>query len=187
MISSLAGKVVSLGLDSCVIEIGGVGLQVHVTPRHILKLRLDEVARIETRLVVREDELSLYGFQSTQEREQFDLLCSVSGIGPRLAMTALAGMDANTMANAVNNQDEAAFRAVPGIGPKTAKLILLSLGGKVGVVSGSPERERVLQALVQLGTDESMARSVLSEIDPTLGESEALRAALAVLGKGRLK
>lgn len=187
MISTLFGKVASLEVDSCVLVVGGIGLQVHLTPRHILKLRLGEDTKIETRLVVREDELSLFGFQSTQEREQFDLLCSVSGIGPRLAMTALAGMDAGAMASAVNNQDEAAFRAIPGIGPKTAKLILISLGGKVGLTSTTPERERVLQALIQLGTDESQARSVLAGVDVTLGESEALRSALALLGKAKLR
>ena len=118
MISTLSGTIASLGADSCVIEVGGVGLHVHLTPRHILKLRTGDKTSIDTRLVVREEELSLFGFQSAQEREQFDLLCSVSGIGPKLAMTTLAGMDAVGIANAVNNQDEAAFRAIPGIGPK---------------------------------------------------------------------
>ena len=187
MISTLSGTIASLGVDSCVIEVGGVGLHVHLTPRHILKLRTGDKTSIDTRLVVREDELSLFGFQSAQEREQFDLLCSVSGIGPKLAMTTLAGMDAIGIANAVNNQDEAALRAIPGIGPKTAKLILISLGGKVGLSAATPEKERVLQALLQLGTEESQARKVLSEIDGSLGESEALRAALAELGKGKLK
>jgi Holliday junction DNA helicase RuvA len=170
-----------------VIEVGGVGLHVQLTPRHILKLRTGDKTSIDTRLVVREDELSLFGFQSAQEEEQFDLLCSVSGIGPKLAMTTIAGMDAVGIANAVNNQDEAAFRAIPGIGPKTAKLILISLGGKVGLSAATPEKERVLQALLQLGTEESQARKVLTEIDGSLGESEALRAALAELGKGKLK
>ena len=187
MISTLSGTIASLGVDSCVIEVGGVGLHVHLTPRHILKLRTGDKTSIDTRLVVREDELSLFGFQSAQEREQFDLLCSVSGIGPKLAMTSLAGMDAIGIANAVNNQDEAAFRAIPGIGPKTAKLILISLGGKVGLSAATPEKERVLQALLQLGTEESLARRVLSEIDGSLDESEALRAALAELGQGKLK
>ena len=187
MISTLSGTIASLGVDSCVIEVGGVGLHVHLTPRHILKLRTGDKTSIDTRLVVREDELSLFGFQSAQEREQFDLLCSVSGIGPKLAMTTLAGMDAIGIANAVNNQDEAAFRAIPGIGPKTAKLILISLGGKVGLSAAKPVKERVLQALLQLGTEESQARRVLSEIDDSLGESEALRTALAQLGKGKLR
>ena len=187
MISSLNGVVASLGVESCVLEVGGVGLQVFLTPRHILKLRVGDSARIETRLVVREDELSLFGFQSAQEREQFDLLCSVSGIGPKLAMTTLAGLDAGGIANAVNNQDEAAFRAIPGIGPKTAKLILISLGGKVGLSTATPEKQRILQALVQLGTDEQKARSVLNDVDLSVGESEALRAALALLGKAKLK
>jgi len=187
VISTLSGTIASLGVDSCVIEVGGVGLHVHLTPRHILKLRAGDKTSIDTRLVVREDELSLFGFQSSQEREQFDLLCSVSGIGPKLAITTLAGMDATGIANAVNNQDEAAFRAIPGIGPKTAKLILISLGGKIGLSAATPEKERVLQALLQLGTEESLARRVLSEIDGSLDESEALRAALAELGQGKLK
>lgn len=187
MISTLSGTVATLGVDSCVIEVGGVGLQVQLTPRHILQLKVGQAARIETRLVVREDELSLFGFLSSQEREQFDLLCSVSGIGPKLAMTTLAGMDASGIADAVNNQDEAAFRAVPGIGPKTAKLILISLGGKVGPSAQNPTRERVLQALLQLGTEESQARKVLTEVDSSLNESDSLRAALALLGKAKLK
>jgi len=187
VISTLGGTIAAIGVDSCVIEVGGVGLQVQLTPRHILKLQIGEQARLDTRLIVREDELSLFGFQSTQEREQFDLLCSVSGIGPRLAMTTLAGMDANGIAHAVNNQNEAAFRAIPGIGPKTAKLILISLGGKVGPSGASSERERVLQALLQLGTEESQARNVLGQVDESMSESDSLRAALALLGKAKLK
>lgn len=187
MISTLNGTVAAIGVDSCVIEVGGVGLQVQLTPRHVLKLQAGEKTHLETRLIVREDELSLFGFLSAQEREQFDLLCSVSGIGPRLAMTVLAGMDANGISQAVNNQDEAAFRAIPGIGPKTAKLILISLGGKVGPSATSPERERVLQALLQLGTEESQARKALGEVDASMSESDSLRAALALLGKAKLK
>lgn len=187
MISTLSGSVSHLGTDFCVVEVGGVGLHVHLTPRHVLKLKQGGRVELATRLVVREDELSLFGFQSNQEREQFDLLCSVSGIGPKLAMTTLAGLDAQGIANAVNNQDEAAFRAISGIGPKTAKLILISLGGKVGLSSANSESDRVLQALIQLGTEESQARRAIAQIDTSMGESEALRAALSWLGKAKLK
>ena len=185
MIELLSGRVVRLSTDSLTLIVGGVGFRVTITPRFSLKLRLQQDLELVTKLVVREDDLSLFGFENSSEQEAFDLLCSVSGIGPKLAMTVLSGMDAQQIANAVNSQDDAAFKAVSGIGPKTAKLIVISLANKVGLSSTSP-RSKVLEALLQLGTDEVLARDILTQLPDDLDDSAALKAALALLGKSKL-
>lgn len=163
------------------ITAGGIGYEVSVTPRHLLTVRIGEQHTIFTRMVVREDSISLYGFFSLEEREQFDLLCAVNGIGPKLALTVIAGMDSQTFESAVANQDEQAFRNIPGVGPKTAKLILLSLSGKLRKTIPSSST-KVLAALLQLGVSETEARGVLSAVDDKLSESEMLKVALRTLG-----
>ena len=185
MISTLTGAILELSNDSVVISVSGVGYEVRVTPRHLLNLKVSAEATLHTRMVVREDDVSLFGFSDRQERDQFDLLCSVSGIGPKLAMTVLSGMDSQQIANAVNSQDDASFRAISGIGPKTAKLIVISLANKVGLSSSSP-RSQVLEALLQLGTDEGRAREILTQLPDDLDNSAALKQALALLGKSKL-
>ena len=134
-----------------------------------------------------EDELSLFGFQSSQEREQFDLLLLSERNRSKACHDHPCRNGCNRNRKRGQQSGRSGFPGHPRYWPKTAKLILISLGGKVGLSAATPEKERVLQALVQLGTEESQARKVLSEIDGSLGESEALRAALAELGKGKLK
>lgn len=187
MISLVSGEIAALSSSSAVVIVGGIGLEVFLTPRHLINLKTGQSASFHTRLIVREDDLSLFGFQSAREREIFDELNSVSGIGPKLALTVLAGMDADQVVEAVNSQDEASFRAIPGVGPKTAKLILISLGGKVTASSADPKQGRVLAALTQLGTDELKARKTLGDLPKDLDESELLKRALAVLGSDRLR
>lgn len=186
MISQLTGTVVELSLDKVIISVGGVGFSVSLTSRHAMKLSQGQELTLRTKLVVREDDLSLYGFESSTDAEYFDLLCSVSGIGPKLAMTILGGLNAEGIANAVNSQNEAAFRAISGVGPKTAKLLIVALGGKVGISSASPVNQNVLQALTQLGTDPVRATTILSELPSGLSEAELLKKALTELGRTKL-
>lgn len=181
MISILKGPVVEVGADSAVVLIGGVGFEVSLAPRELLRVTVGQEVQLYTRMIVKEDDISLFGFASKLEREQFDLLCSVSGIGPKLAMTVISGLDSESFSSAINNQEEQTFRNIPGIGPKTAKLILISLAGKTQQVK-TPTAHRVLLALRQLGTDESRARSALAQVDQSMSESEMLKKALQVLG-----
>lgn len=185
MLSTISGTVASLAAHSVVVEVSGIGFEIAITPRHSLKLSEGSTTTLQTRLIVREDDLSLYGFQDAQERALFDLLCSVSGIGPKLALTVLAGMDAESLAQAVATGNEAAFRAISGIGPKTAKLILISLGGKVSG-SSSPTQQRVVEALIQLGTDEARARDAVAKANGDT-EAELLKHALAQLTAGKMR
>lgn len=186
MISSLTGKVLDVEPSSVVIAVAGVGFSVSITPRHALKLVSGNEVTLETKLVVREDDLSLFGFESKQERELFELLCTVNGIGPKLAMTVLAGIEAEDIRKAVNSQNEAAFRAIAGVGPKTAKLIIISLAGKVGFATNSNTNSNVLGALIQLGTAEAEARKILEGLPKELSDAELLKQALAALGSQRL-
>lgn len=184
MISTLSGTVAELSTDAVVLSVSGIGYEIRVTPRHLLNLRIASEVTIHTRMVVRDDDVSLFGFADRVERDQFDLLCTVSGIGPKLAMTVLSGMDTATFSSAIAEQNEQAFRNIPGIGQKTAKLILLTLSGKIQ--SSIPASSvKVLAALKQLGTDEVVARTVLAQLDPNLSESQLLKQALRLIGESK--
>ena len=195
MISSVRGTVLAVAGTTAVIEVGGVGLQVHVTPAHGLSLRVGSEATIRTTLIVREDDLSLYGFAEADELAVFDHLRSVTGVGPRSAMGVLGVLSAFEVAKAVASEDDAAFRKVSGIGPKTAKLIVVSLAGKLafvapaGAAAGSPTStsQSVIVALVGLGWPERTAIQAVDDAVASAGGSATtvpvlLRLALASLG-----
>ena len=197
MISSVRGPVLSALGSTVVIEVGGVGLALQVTPATALSVRVGAETRLATTLVVREDSLTLYGFPTAPELAVFELLVGVTGVGPKSALGVLAVLTPNQIALAVQAEDDAAFRKVSGIGPKTAKLIVLSLAGKVQVTSGAPANPRpagsatvaanVQAALIGLGWSERVAAQA---VDETLAEASGtepgvatvLRLALARLG-----
>ncbi|MBX3068065.1 MAG: Holliday junction branch migration protein RuvA [Cryobacterium sp.] len=183
MIASLRGRVLSVSGGVVIIEVGGVGLQVAVTSSFALTLSPDLEVSVFTSLVVREDELSLYGFDSIESKEVFDLLRSVSGVGPKSALAVLGVLGAEGVALAVASDDDAAFRKVSGIGPKTAKLITVSLAGKIqtGVASLSSSKPAkttvsadVIRALVGLGWNERVSESAVSEVLSDASESAGL-------------
>jgi holliday junction DNA helicase RuvA len=197
MISSVRGTVLAVAGTTAVIEVGGVGLSVQVTPDHGLSLRIGAEAMVRTVLIVREDDLSLYGFAEAEQLAVFDLLRGVSGVGPKSAMGVLAVMSPAEIARAVAVEDDAAFRKVSGIGPKTAKLIVVSLAGKLVVSLPSPTtagtrdapvNESVLVALIGLGWPERVAVQALEDAIAASTEAERqavptlLRLALANLG-----
>ena len=185
MISILTGKLIHTSLSKVVVDVSGVGFEVGITPRHSLKLSMGQPVTLFTRMIVKEDDIALFGFESMGERELFDQLCSVNGIGPKLALTTLSGLTEASLRNAIADQDELVFKAIPGIGPKTAKLIILSLTGKVGL-SVKSHYPNVLAALSQLGTDEKRASQIVSGLEAGLSDSQALKLALAKLGSGKL-
>jgi holliday junction DNA helicase RuvA len=196
MISSVRGTVLAIAGPAVIIEVGGIGLSIQVTPQHALGLRVGSEASVRTALVVREDDLSLYGFVDADELTVFDALRGVTGVGPKSAMGVLAAMDPREIAQAIARDDDSAFRKVSGIGPKTAKLIVLSLAGKLAIAprGATPTRvsqnveESVLVALVGLGWNERAASQAVDEAmaGATAAEREAvpalLRLALTRLG-----
>src|SRR4051812_22908501 len=191
MIASLRGTVLEAVGTTLVVDVQGVGYAVTVTPEHALSVRTGEEVLLRTTMVVREDDMSLYGFPDRERLEVFDLLRGVTGVGPKSAMGVLAALEPEEIAAAVANDDDAVFRRVSGIGPKTAKLIVVSLTGKLIAVRASTPRPAargadVLVALVGLGYQERAAQAVL---DAVLAErpderqtAVLLRAALAALG-----
>ena len=197
MIASVRGLVRSAVGSAAVIEVGGVGLAVQVTPATALSLRVGTEALLSTTLIVREDSLTLYGFPSADELEVFELLVGVTGVGPKSALGVLAVLSPGQIAQAVSAEDDGAFRKVSGIGPKTAKLIVLSLTGKVFVTTTAAASARqaptsasasVQAALMGLGWSEKVAAQAVDETLAETAEPEQvgvaalLRLVLARLG-----
>ena len=200
MISSLRGRAAHVDTDSIVIEVGGVGLTVAVTPHVAAATDVGDDVHLHTNLIVREDALSLFGFESRDELVVFTQLLSVTGVGPKSALGVLAALSVTQIAEAVSADDDAPFRRVSGIGPKTAKLIVVQLAGKVVAPrSGSAPRAdaapgvaaQVTQALIGLGWSERAASeavaSVVEEASPTerAAVPALLRLTLATLGPAR--
>lgn len=198
MIASVRGTVLASAGTTAIIEVGGVGLQIAVTPTHALELRVGSQASMPTALIVREDELALYGFADDDGRELFDLLRGVSGVGPKSAMAVLATLSPGEIASAVATEDDSAFRKVSGIGPKTAKLIVISLLGKIRISpsAGAPRgifssvSDNVVAALVSLGWSDRAAVIAVDDAvkNADVAERESvpllLRFALGKLGSG---
>ncbi|CAO1651840.1 Holliday junction branch migration protein RuvA [Salinibacterium sp. NYA9b] len=197
MISSLRGTVLAAVGTSLVVEVGGVGLSVSVTPEHALSVRVGAEAQLNTALIVREDDLALYGFRTTDELDVFNLLRGVTGVGPKSAMGVLAALTPDDVARAVAEENDSAFRKVSGIGPKTAKLIVLNLAGKLIVSAHRPTAaaprstsvsEQVSLALQGLGWAEKLAQPAAERAVQDADESEQsdvqaiLRRALLLVG-----
>jgi Holliday junction DNA helicase RuvA len=189
MIASLRGRVVSLRLDAVVLEVGGVGLLVQATPGTLAELRPGQEAELATSLVVREDALTLFGFADSDERDVFETVQTVSGIGPRLALAMLAVHTPDGLRTAVAKQDLTALTRVPGIGRKGAQRIVLELTDRLGAPSraavgaaaggdgvgvgpnGVPSwRDQVLEALVGLGWP---ARQAADAVDSVVGTANS--------------
>jgi holliday junction DNA helicase RuvA len=183
MIAHLTGTVSALAPDGCVIDVGGVGLQVQCAPGTLAGLRVGERARVATSLVVREDSLTLYGFGTDDERSTFELLQTASGIGPRLALAMLGVLTPDALRRAVAVADLTALTAVPGIGRKGAQRIVLELAGRLGgpadglpaqagdrvAASGSaPWREQVRAGLIGLGWQAREAEQAIAAVEPEL-------------------
>ncbi len=153
MISSLEGIVTEKYDDNIVLSVGGVGFKISVSPALAAKVELHKAAALLTYLVVREDALMLFGFESQQEKEMFSLLLSVSGVGPRTAMTMVSSTSIDMIKRAVLNEQPDLLGHVPGIGKKTAQAIVLHLQGKFRG-----------EGFAEKGLDSSLDRDVISAL-----------------------
>lgn len=133
MIASVNGRVAAVGGDSVIVEVGGVGLAVQCTPNTLASLRPGMTAELATSLVVREDSLTLFGFATVDERAVFEVLQSVSGVGPRLAQAVLSVHTPDAVRVAVATEDVGALTLVPGVGRKGAQRLVLELKDKLGM------------------------------------------------------
>ena len=200
MISILRGIVASVGLDHIDVVVGGIGFRVHVTPAFAQGSARDEEITVYTSMIVREDSMTLYGFESCDERDVFTTLMSVSGIGPKIALAALAVLRPDDLRRAVRDQDLVPLQRIPGVGKKSAQRMALEIGDKLGTPAALPGAEatpapvpsedtvasEVSAALVGLGWSEAQATKAIEKLAGSgLGASDMLRAALVSLGGGR--
>lgn len=200
MIAQLRGVLVTVYSSSVVLDVHGVGYAVALPERTALSLREGEETVLHTSMIVREDEQSLTGFTSPEERDLFDLLRSVNGVGPKSALGVLNELTVDQVAQALGDEDDAVFRKVSGIGPKTAKLIVLTLQGKIAAPHGpastqavdravaAADQNAIVQALIGLGWSERVAKKGVQEMVEGLPEGESpgvpelVRRALQLLG-----
>lgn len=199
MIASVRGIVLATGLGTLVVEVGGIGLSVLATPSTAASVRVGDTATLATTMVVREDSLTLFGFATTSERDLFELVQTVSGVGPRLALAMLAVHAPEVLRGAIAGGDLTTLVKVPGIGKKGAERIVLELKDKVGPVTAVGEQlapaatdvggghDQVVDALVGLGWSTKQAQDALvrvTDAQPTETDiSVLLRGALRELGR----
>lgn len=171
MIASLQGQVIQIGEDNLVVELGGIGYLVYVTEYLVQSQRRGETVSLFTHLIVREDSLTLFGFQEQEEVSLFQELIKVNGVGPRLALETLSTHNPNVIKRAVLNKQEEIFAQVSGIGKKTAQKILLSLEDRITFTDEmviSPETAgingEVQEALVTLGYSVLEAQAALQTL-----------------------
>ncbi|HJX83692.1 MAG TPA: Holliday junction branch migration protein RuvA [Candidatus Angelobacter sp.] len=193
MIAHLRGKLLSKHPNQAVVEAAGVGYEVNITiPTFSALPAAGAEVALFVHTHVREDALALFGFLKANEKQLFEKLLSVSGIGPKLAITILSGMPTDAMVAAIQGNNVAALTRIPGIGKKTAERMVLELRDKLesfgvapSAATASPVEEDVISALINLGYQRPVAERVMARLGKTEGEAfETLfRRALAGLSK----
>ena len=185
MIARLRGRPIARRPEGLVLDVNGVGYLVAATPGVLRRAEGADEVVVETYLVVREDALALYGFADPGERELFEHLISVNGVGPKMALAILSGSTAAGLRRAIALEDTKRFEAIPGIGKKTAQRVVLELKEKIGleVVPGAEatapdDHFAARDALVELGYSLIDAERALAEVDPELAPEERIRQAL---------
>jgi len=189
MISSISGKVTSKAISSIVVEVGGVGILVQVPGRVAAGLSIGNLVNFHTFLIVREDALTLYGFTEITERDFFELLLTVTGVGPKVAQSILANSDATAIATAIISSNHKLLESVPGLGKKGAQRLVLELKDKVSSFAAGVSKSnlsvtnQVENALQGLGYSAKEASAMITAIAGTekiekLDMAEILKLAL---------
>jgi Holliday junction DNA helicase RuvA len=177
MISLLNGVVRSLTSDKTTLEVGGVGYSISITTQTSNSLSIGAPVTLFTTLVVREDSLTLFGFSDDESRQLFELVQTVSGIGPKVALSILNSLTPDQLARSVASEDVSAIEKVPGIGRKGAQRLILELQGKISVGSGHQKishqpawREQLVSALISLGFSAKDSDVAISTVVGKLAE-----------------
>ena len=176
MIDQISGKIISINDNYVVLAVGGLGIKVNISANFASKLVNEDLITLVTYLNVREDALDLYGFKNDSERNLFLMLISISGIGPKLAVSILSGVELEELKSNILSGDIKSLTSIPGVGAKTAKRIIIELKDKLSKTTttelgfeddfASKISKDVLSALVGLGYSESMATEVIKRINP---------------------
>jgi Holliday junction DNA helicase RuvA len=198
LIAFVRGQVAAISLNSAVVEVGGVGLELMCTPNTLATLRQGAQATLPTSMVVREDSLTLFGFLDEDEKSCFELVQTASGVGPKLAQAMIAVLPPDDLRRAVLSEDVPTLTRVPGIGQKGAQRIILELKDRLGSPVGSAARpgaatpsstwrDQVHQGLMGLGWSTREAEKAVDNVAGDAGDEPdvgaLLRAALRSLSK----
>ena len=179
MIARLRGRVAGRVGTALVVDVNGVGYLVHATPS-VHRLGDGEVT-VHVHTVVREDALQLFGFGTAEERDVFELLLGVNGVGPKVALAIVSGSTPAELRKAIARDDVKRFQAIPGVGLKTAQRVVLELKEKltlVDAVADEVDGPTARDALVELGWTLIDAERALADVDPDLPVEEQVRYAL---------
>jgi Holliday junction DNA helicase RuvA len=198
MIAFVRGEVAAVTLNSAVLEVGGVGLELMCTPGTLATLRVGRSATLPTSMVVREDSLTIFGFLDDDEKQIFEIVQTASGVGPKVAQAIVAVMSPDDVRRAIMTEDVKALTRVPGIGQKGAQRIILELKDRLGPPTGghhqtpataqhAPWRDQVQQGLIGLGWSTKESEKAVEAVAPDAGEmpdvGALMRAALRTLSK----
>ncbi len=193
MIGYISGTIKAIRKNFLIVATDHVGYKVFVTPQLSLSLEPSKPLALYIHTYVREDQLSLYGFPTMPELEFFELLISVSGVGPRLALSIMSGASLELIQSGIVNEDAAMFTKVSGVGRKTAERLIVELREKIGAVATAPRGELsqlsqnqadVLDALMTLGYSRTEARQAIAQVPKeTLTSQDRIREALKALAK----
>ena len=190
MIGFLRGKVVQLLTDYCLLDVGGVGYRVFIPTSTRSRLKNGEEAMLYTHLSVREDAMTLYGFESQEEYQGFQMLISVSGIGPKVALGILSAITVSKLFQAIHGKQIAVLTKLPGVGKKSAERMILELKDKAAELDGAeseieaPAKEigdslfDAAAALSSLGYSQAEISSVLCRVKEPVSTEEAVKLAL---------
>ena len=192
MISYLSGNIIAKGKNFIIINVGQIGYQVFVSPLFFSELNTGQDLEVYTYQHIREDALDLYGFRSLEELEMFELLLSISGIGPKSALGAMSIASVSDLKKTIAHGDPSLLTKVSGIGKKTAERVVLELKEKVGAMDfdkemsgrGNTASGEEIDALIALGYNMQEAREALRKVDPGIkGSSERIKSALKMIGR----
>lgn len=173
MISFLRGRLASVRGDVVIIDMGAVGVQAHVTASVLSSFVVGSIVDLPATLVVREESLTLYGFATDDEREVFELLQTVSGVGPKVALSIISTLGTDALRVAIAREDLAALTKVSGVGKKGAERLIIELRDKIGIVSASATaapitdgwQSQVRSALLGLGWAPRDADAAISKVE----------------------
>lgn len=173
MLSYLKGCVAAVDSQSAVIECRDIGYEIIASSHCLNELSVGAEVKVYTLLVVREDSITLYGFKDLSEREMFSRLVTVSGVGPKMAISILSGIDSHSLASCIATQNTQMLNGIKGVGKKTAERILLELKGKISadvaaVSNGTaavPVADDAVLALMSLGYSSTEAAVAVSKVD----------------------
>lgn len=189
MIATLKGNIELLRDTYVILDVGGVGYKIFVSPYTMGKLAGTGSALLYTHTYVREDSLALYGFMSLEELEMFEMLISISGIGPKAGLGILSIADPRTIRTAIANEDSSILTKVSGVGKKTAERVILELRSKIGQLPAHEKHEvsadaDALDALMAMGYPVTQAREALKHVPAEITDAaKRVTAALKILGR----